>query len=77
MPEIIQDPTLQALYFLQHQQRHNILLVACILAGVPVQTLLADPMKHGLQNLTRSSINTRYSRNKAALKRAGMLPNEA
>jgi hypothetical protein len=77
MPEIIQDPTLQALYFLQHQQRHNILLVAYILQGTPVSALLADPMKHGLQKLTRSSINTHYSRKKAALKRAGMLPNEA
>jgi hypothetical protein len=73
MPEIIQDPTLQALYFLQQQQRHNILLVAYILQGIPVSQLLADPSKHGLQNLTRSSINTRYSRNKAALKRANLL----
>jgi hypothetical protein len=73
MPEIIQDPTLQAFYLLQLQQRSNLLIIAYILAGVPVQTLLADPLKHGLQNLTRSSINTRYSRKKAALKRANLL----
>jgi hypothetical protein len=74
MPEILQDPTLQALYFLQQQQRHNILLVAYILKGVPVSQLLADPLKHGLQNLTRSTLETNYSRKKSSLKRAGMLP---
>jgi hypothetical protein len=73
MPEILQDPTLQALYFLQQQQRHNILMIAYILAGVPVAQLLADPLKHGL-NLTRSTLETNYSRKKSALKRAGMLP---
>ncbi|MFA0079622.1 hypothetical protein AB4427_16045 [Vibrio artabrorum] len=74
MPEILQDsPFAQAFYFLQTNQRNNILLVAYILAGVPVSALLADPMKHGLQNLTRSTIDTNYSRKKAALKRAGYL----
>lgn len=73
MPEILQDPTLQALYFLQQQQRHNILLVAYILEGIPVSALLADPLKHGLQNLQRSTLETNYSRKKASLKRAGYL----
>jgi hypothetical protein len=74
MPEILQDqPLAAAFYLLQQQQRSNLLIIAYILDGVPVQTLLADPMKHGLQNLQRSTIATNYSRKKAALKRAGYL----
>jgi hypothetical protein len=74
MPEILNDqPLAQAFYLLQLQQRSNLLIIAYILAGVPVQTLLADPLKHGLQNLTRSTIETSYSRKRASLKRAGYL----
>ncbi|MCY9871803.1 hypothetical protein [Vibrio barjaei] len=77
MPEILQDsPFAQAFYFLQTNQRNNVLLVAYILAGVPPRTLMEDPIKYGLQNLTKSTIDTNYARKKAALKRAGMLPNE-
>ncbi|MEZ8692912.1 hypothetical protein AB6D15_11400 [Vibrio splendidus] len=74
MPEIIQDtPFAQAFYFLHTNQRNNVLLVAYILAGVPSRTLMSDPMKYGLQNLTKSTIDTNYSRKKAALKRNGMI----
>ena len=77
MPEILQDsPFAKAFYFLHSNQRHNILIVSYILAGVSVQTLLSDPKQYGLQNLTRTSIASLYARKHASLKRAGMLPNE-
>ena len=73
MPEILNDHTFaQAYYFLNSSQRNNILLIAYLLEGVPVQTLLANPLKHGL-NLTRSSLETSYARKRASLKRAGYL----
>ncbi|WP_373937552.1 hypothetical protein L0990_09585 [Vibrio kanaloae] len=74
MPEILNDsPFAQAFYLLQTNQRNNILLVAYILADVPVRTLMSDPVKYGLQNLTKSTIDTNYARKKAALKRNGMI----
>ncbi len=77
MPEILQDsPFAQAFYFLQTNQRNNVLLVAYILAGVPARTLMADPIKYGLANLAKSTIDSNYARKRAALKRAGMLPND-
>lgn len=54
-------------------QYNNMVFVSCILSNIPVSDIIANPFNFGLQNLSRATIYSTYSRTKRKLKDGGFI----